>query len=316
MTLKIAVPLHITGFFAPQFSANPLLTGSVGAGLVITPGLVCVCKFSNKLSKSKVIYNGVETKIEPLQKLFDRVNFNKKVSIRLSSPVPLGFGYGVSGASTLAVSLALHRFLGKSNLKAAQLAHLAEVESLTGLGDALAIFSGRDLTVRLKPGAPGIGIVKSFSQPKNLRVITADLKRIKTKKMLKSMNQKTISLGQKILEKFVKNPSLENFFQYSQLFAKEIGWTNENFFKKLMPLKKQVFISSFSKSSFRSEIFQISEQRIRNKEYCIGFTVKKGVLFAVAEQNKLKNAVSILKKISPKIHIFKFGGGIKFSDYD
>lgn len=286
MTLKIAIPLHITGFFAPQFSANPLLTGSVGAGLVITPGLVCICKFSNKLSKSKVIYNGVETKIEPLQKLFDRVNFNKKVSVRLSSPVPLGFGYGVSGASTLAVSLALHRFLGKSDLKAAQLAHLAEVESLTGLGDALAIFSGRDLTVRLKPGAPGIGIVKSFSQPKNLRVITADLKKIKTKKMLKSMKLETKRLGIKLLKNFIENPGLEKFFEYSQLFAKKMNFANEIFFEKLEPLKK----------------------------HCLGFTVKKGVLFAVAEQNKLKNAVSILKKISPKIHIFKFGGGIKIDE--
>lgn len=297
MTLKISVPLHITGFFTPQFSANPLLTGSCGAGLVITPGLVCICKLSNKLSKSKVIYNGVETKIEPLQKLFDRINFDKKVSVRLSSPVPLGFGYGVSGASTLAVSLALHRFLGKSDLKAAQMAHIAEVESLSGLGDVLAIFSGRDLAVRIKPGAPGIGIVKSFSQPKNLRIITADLKKQSTEKMLSSMKPETCRFGIKLLKNFIKNPGLENFFEYSQLFAKKIGWANENFFKKLEPLKKQVFFLKNQK-----------------EEYCLGFTVKKGVLFTAVENKHLTETISLLKKFSLSTHIFKFGGGIKIDE--
>jgi pantoate kinase len=284
MTFKISVPLHLTGFFSPNFADNPLLAGSKGTGLVIVPGLTCICKFSEKKQgRNKVIYNGVKTKIKPVEKLFELTDFNRRVLCKISSPVPLGFGYGASAASTLAVSLALHRFLKKPDSAAARLAHIAEVKSLTGLGDVIALFEGKDLTIRTKTGTPGIGLTKSFSQKGNIRIVAVDLKKISTRKMLKSMSPAASRFGLKLLKKFIKNPDLENFFKYSQLFAKKMKFADENFFDKLEPLKK----------------------------YCIGFTVKKGVLFAAAEQNKLKNAVSILKKISPAIHIFKFGGGIK-----
>jgi len=283
MTLKITLPLHITGFFSPHFSKNHLLSGSTGAGLVISPGLECLCQFSDKKS-NEIIYNGLKTRIEPLKKLFSYFPPDTQgVLIKISSRVPLGLGYGTSGAATLAVSLALCHFLGKTNLKATKLAHLAEVESLSGLADVIALFCGRDLAVRIKPGPPGIGSVKSFRQPKELRVITADFKKRSTKKMLKSINPEVVRLGQDMLKKFIKEPNLENFFKYSQLFAKKIGFANEIFFKKLEPLKK----------------------------YCLGFSVKKGVLFAVAKQNFLPEALLILKKFSPATHIFKFGGGVK-----
>jgi pantoate kinase len=304
--VKISLPLHITGFFSPHFSKDPLFSGSTGAGFVIVPGLNCLCQFSKK---NKVLYNGIETKIKPVEEILsffrqDKIGF----LIKISSPVDLGLGYAVSGASTLAVSLAIHRLLGKSDLKAAQLAHITEVKSLTGLGDVITIFSGRDLEIRIKPGGPGIGKVKSFSQAKNFRIITCDInpvrnpknkhfynkinlskkqsqisngvKRKSTKEMLKTMSSETIQLGQELLKKFIKEPNLNNFFRYSQLFAKEIGWADEAFFKKLEPIKK----------------------------YCPGFSVKKGILFAVTEDKHLPGAISMLKKFFPKIHIFKFGG--------
>lgn len=304
--MKISVPLHITGFFSPHFSDNSLLAGSIGAGLVIMPGITCVCKFSDKKrKKNKTIYNGIEKKIKPIETVLKLLNLKQGVSIKISSPVSLGLGYGSSAASTLAVSLSLCRFLDKTNLSplrrsrlskfyrgrtsanklnllAARIAHQAEVESLTGLGDVSAIFSGKDLTVRIKPGAPGIGIVKSLKQAKNLRVVAADLKRINTEKMLKSINSDTYCLGLEFLKKFRRNPDLVNFFKYSQLFAKKAGFADEKFFKKLEPLKR----------------------------YCLGFSVKKGVLFAVAKQGEVKNAVPILKKISRNVHIFRLGGGI------
>jgi len=290
--MKISVPLHITGFFKPCFNQNPFLSGSIGAGLVVKPGINCYFQFSKK--ENEIFFNGKKVKIGPIENLLKLFHLKEKISVKISSPVPLGMGYGASGATTLAVSLALCRSFNKSNLEAAKLAHWAEVKSLTGLGDVIAIFSGRDLAVRIKPGAPGIGLVKSFTQPKNLFVVTADLKKKSTKKMLKSMNPKIIDYGEKIFKKFIEKPNLKNFFQCSQLFSKKIKWGNEDFFKKLEPLKKQVFISS------------------RNKEYCLGFSVKKGVLFTAVQQNKLKNVVFRLKKISSSIHIFKFGGGIEY----
>ena len=53
------------------------------------------------------------------------------------SSLPLGYWFGISGASALATAYALNRLLKlkKSNKELAIIAHIAEVESKTGLGD-------------------------------------------------------------------------------------------------------------------------------------------------------------------------------------
>ena len=268
------MPLHITGFFAPFFLKDPLFCGSIGAGLVLEPKIEC---FLKPREKTEVFFNREKVKIESVNRVLE-IFRNSKAEIKILSPVPLGVGYGTSGAVSLAVSLALCKLFKKSKKEGGKIAHIAEVRSLTGLGDVSAIFYGRALAVRIKPGAPGIGRVISFPQPKNIQIITGDLKKGDTRKMLKKITPEIISLGKNLTEDFLKKPTLENFFEYSQIFSKKIGWAKERLFKKLEKIKK----------------------------YCLGFSMKKGVFFLAVERNSFKKVFSFLKQeISKDIHVFR-----------
>ena len=276
-TKKIAVPLHITGFFSPRLYPNPLFSGSLGAGLLIEPGIKCQCQVVEKVRQNRVFFNNKKVKIASVEELFNLIKPKVKFLIKLFSPVDLGLGYGASAASALAVSLAVCSFLKKPAMEAAQLAYIAEVNRLTGLADVSAIFSGKGLVARTKPGAPGVGKIKSFPLPASTLIITADLKKKETKKMLKSMGPETGKLGLKFLNDFLKKPSLEKFFSFSQLFSIEMGFAKKEFFEKLKPLKK----------------------------YSSGFAIKKGVFFAAVDKKSLPKAKAILENFSPRIHIFK-----------
>jgi len=273
----IEVPLHITGFFSPRLASRPLNSGSIGAGLLIEPGIKCKWKLLKKARKNKVFYNEKEVKIAPIEELFNLIKPEQRFLIKLFSPVGLGFGYGTSAASTLAVSLTICSFLKKPALEAAQLAHIAEVKSLTGLADVSAIFSGKGLVIRTKAGGPGIGKIKSYPLPSSIRIITADLKRKETKEMLKSITPETKNLGLKLLKDFRSQPSLEKFFSCSQLFSQKINFAEKDFFDSLKSLKKISF----------------------------GLAVKKGVLFTAVSKDSLPRARAILKNLSRQIHAFR-----------
>ncbi|RSN78629.1 pantoate kinase [Candidatus Methanodesulfokora washburnensis] len=271
--VRVEVPLHITGFFRPYFSEDPLKTGSTGAGLVVIPGLLCELRRSNGY---KLFYNGVETRIPPVEEIAR--SFNMMIDIR--SNVPLGAGYGASGASALAVSLALKGILGGSELDAARRAHVAEVKNMTGLGDVTAIFCGEQLAIRTKPGAPGVGKVVAIRPSGNIWIVTSDLGVMSTRKMLESMGGKIEIYGKDAMDKFMENPSLESFFCLSREFSERIGFMRGELVEKLKSIEKNV----------------------------IGLTVKKGVLLAAVDDGDLSEVIPNMRKIFGSVHLFRLGG--------
>ena len=77
------------------------------------------------------------------------------VKVDLASPLPLGCGFGLSGAAALATAYALNELLSlhKDNAALAMIAHISEVENRTGLGDVCSQYHGGCL-VKLKEGSP------------------------------------------------------------------------------------------------------------------------------------------------------------------
>ena len=75
--------------------------------------------------------------------------------IEINSPLPLGCGFGLSGASALAAAYAVNSLLrlDKSESELAMTAHVAEVENRTGLGDVCSQYHGGCL-VKLREGSP------------------------------------------------------------------------------------------------------------------------------------------------------------------
>lgn len=277
---SVYVPVHVTGFFKPYITNNPLTTGSIGVGLVLEPGLKCTVSITRS-SSCDTYFNGSKISIKPVNVLLNMLRLNS-VRVNFESYAPIGFGYGVSGASTLALALAILN--GKhEQYKAAQLAHVAEVLCLTGLGDVSAIFNGAMLTVRVKPGAPGIGEVKSLSVSSHIKILAVDLKPIHTKDMITTLADKINNYGLKMYRCFMENPSLESFFELSRAFAENVGFITNDINEALRGIANVV----------------------------IGYTVKKGVLLIAVDENVAYDVFLRVKECFQRVRMFNLGGGIE-----
>ncbi|MGC8936175.1 MAG: pantoate kinase [Candidatus Methanomethylicaceae archaeon] len=217
-------PGHITGFFKVHISDNPLLTGSTGAGICLEAGVTTrvTIKKSNK-PEFTLLWNGLpmhEPKVckSVLRRIIDP-EAHLSIVAEQSSLLPINYGYGMSGASALSLALAINKALGSPMpiTKVGDVAHFAEVENLTGLGDVSAQMVG-GFEIRLAPGAPTVGMVKRLLDHDEFLIITTPVKPISTKRMI-SINLKRINeQGDFAMSAFMKSPTLETFINLSRGF--------------------------------------------------------------------------------------------------
>ena len=125
---------------------------SLGMGFTITEGVVVTV--SQHSSQTAVQFNGSQIHFPTVASVTQKLT-SLPMGVEIDSPLPLGCGFGLSGAASLATAYALNALLklGKSKEELAMAAHVAEVENRTGLGDVCAQYHGGCL-VKLKVGYP------------------------------------------------------------------------------------------------------------------------------------------------------------------
>ena len=118
----------------------------------------------------------------------------RHVKIDHELDVPIGAGFGISAACALGTALGIAKIL-ELNItfnKAASMAHLAEIEMQSGLGDVVAEVNG-GITLRLKEGAPGVALTDKMLLNilmKDLYVICKSLGGIETSEIIGDPNHK------------------------------------------------------------------------------------------------------------------------------
>lgn len=133
-------PANISCIFRIFEHADPRWMGSYGIGFTLNEGVIVS---ASEAKHSEILFNGKKiifpTVESTIKKLTDR-----KIWIGIESKLPLGCGFGLSGASALASAFAVNELLGlkKEGKELAVLAHTAEVENRTGLGDVVNQFYG------------------------------------------------------------------------------------------------------------------------------------------------------------------------------
>jgi len=144
-------PGNISGVFKIIPHEEPTKMHSLGMGFTVKEGVVVT---ASRDSQTNVLFNGSEinfpTVVSAVQQLTPQ-----PMRVDIASPLPLGCGFGLSGASALATAYSVNALLGlgKSEEELAMTAHVAEVENLTGLGDVCAQYHGGCL-VKLQVGHP------------------------------------------------------------------------------------------------------------------------------------------------------------------
>lgn len=254
---------HISAFWLPYYNSDPMKTGSVGAGFLISP-----------YAKSCYPGSGFPFKRKPVQvrEIERRMGLKRPVNFSYRDPLPHSVGYSVSATLSLSYSFAVSVHFSESPMlgEICRLAHIAEVESRSGLGDVSAICGGRGVVVRLTPGAPGFSTVDSLVvNTEKYRIVTSVVSRMKTADMLNSTRSVIEKAGEESFRSFLEEPSLEKMVEIGREFSRKTGMMSEDLDR---------------------ELFEI----LRGTS-AIGYFVKKGLVVAVIEKGDAAEAAERLK---------------------
>lgn len=214
-TASAVAPGHLTAFFSVHHDTDPLYSGSRGAGIAVEDGVHVTVS-----TDADTTLNGDAADIEAVDRVL--AAFDAPLGATVETELPIGMGCGVSGAAALATALAADAVLetdyGRSDLVA--MAHVADVEAGTGLGDVFAQAVG-GATMRLEPGAPPHGRLESI--PADGRLEYLPLGTIPTAEVLAGDTAAITAAGESCLEALIRAPSLGRLIDLGRDFADEVS---------------------------------------------------------------------------------------------
>jgi pantoate kinase len=240
------VPGHISGFFQVCEASDPERRGSRNCGPCIDIGVTTrVEARPSERTKVKIFINDkqtpeAQTSFVAAEQILRDAPEPSDVIVKHYSQVPIGAGYGASGAGAFGVALALSKALGVtiSKTEAARVAHIAEVTCSTGLGDVGAQMSG-GLVIGVEPGAPPHGRWQRISVPDDMKIVCGTLGPLLTKELLqnKKLLMRSKKYGGIALKKLLSSPEIKNFMDVSSEFAESMGLLDDDM-RELMEAAK------------------------------------------------------------------------------
>lgn len=223
-TEKAYCPASITLLFNIHLDSNPVKMGSTGIGFTINKGVTAAVRKAKKnaiyFNNKKIIFPTVLTALNALT--------SQTIEVRLTSSLPLGYGFGLSSSSSLSTCFAVNALLGlnmnKKNL--IEIAHVAEVVNKTGLGSVATQTIGGFLQKKT-PGPLPIYSRLPFEGQKIYAIV---LSKIVTSTVLSNPSKISgINNAYKYFEQsiFTKKNNLAFLFDQSYQFAKKANLLRE-----------------------------------------------------------------------------------------
>ena len=226
-------PSHITGLFEViDNTSDPLLTGSRGAGVSLSFGVETLVQVKNsEKTKVEIRINGKGTEDAIVSKNVvrqyqDKINNNVSIQIDHKVQVPIGSGFGSSGAGALSLSYAMNEALetNLSKIEIEQIAHIAEVQSKTGLGTVIAETYG-GVEIRTHPGAPGFGKLMKIPVDDDYVVVCLSFGPILTNSILNDRKKLAIinKNGRRLINHLISKPNIDIFLRDSRVFSDSVN---------------------------------------------------------------------------------------------
>ncbi|RDE14660.1 MAG: hypothetical protein C4K47_03840 [Candidatus Thorarchaeota archaeon] len=235
--VRAFVPGHITGLFRIHDSApDTLHCGSTGAGFSVSLGTTTSVGIQESDSlRIDVEYNGaridapVTTTV--VRTMVEQYGGAFSVHVQHQSNLPIGVGFGASGAGALGAAFSLGMTLDPdmTPTQAAGFAHSAEVVNHTGLGDVIGQFEG-GVEIRVLPGAPGIGRIIRVPYDKSIQVVLAGGHGLKAKRAALvdvTWRERINRVAGNLIEEMKASPSISRFIDCSRHFAEATGLATE-----------------------------------------------------------------------------------------
>lgn len=229
-------PAHVTTFFAPVPADDPERAGSTGGGLGLTDGVRVTVRPLEAERKAgdtedstdgrhRVTLNGRETTIGPVTRVLDRLDA-PPARVTIESAVPIGAGFGVSGGAALGCAVAGSVVFDRPRTvdESVTIAHRAEVEAGTGLGDVVAIARG-GVPLRLVPGGPEHGRLDGLTA--RPRVEYVSFGELSTPDVLAGDTSQVRAAGERALERVQREPTVPELFAAGWTFTEAVGLADE-----------------------------------------------------------------------------------------
>jgi pantoate kinase len=211
---------------------DAMYAGARGGGFVISRGVLTRVRLTHG-SKSHISVrinkraaSEARTTISAISKLLQISGQKYDVMIEHLVDVPIGAGYGASAAGSLSAALAFSEGadLGMSVNEVGRIVHEAEIVNGTGLGTVGPVLTG-GFVITKKSGGPGVAVIDRIPASPGLKVVSACIGPISTKKALRSkdLRRRVNILGREAFRSIVKDLRPSNFMKASKEFAYGLG---------------------------------------------------------------------------------------------
>ena len=209
------VPGHLTGFFTVDRDDDPTKAGSRGCGVALSDGVSVTVE---PAEETTVELDGEQIAVEAVERVLGALRTHAAVTAE--TPLPLGAGFGVSGAMALGTALAANAVFDRalSYNELVTIAHGAEVQAGSGLGDVVGQARG-GVPLRLEPGGPQHNYVDEI--PARARVEYHTLGELSTAEVVGGETETLTVAGKRALSSVVEEPTLETFTEASRKFSRE-----------------------------------------------------------------------------------------------
>jgi len=207
------VPGHVTGFFSTHPDDDPARAGSRGGGLALADGVTVTVERGAGLT-----IDGDAIEMAAVSRVLEALDVEARVAAE--ADLPLGAGFGVSGAVTLGTALTANAAFDcrRSVNELVAVAHEAEVMAGTGLGDVVGQAHG-GVPLRLAPGAPEHNELDAI--PTRARVEYVSFGGLSTEEVITGDTETLSAAGERALRTVVGEPTLPAFLRASRRFARE-----------------------------------------------------------------------------------------------
>ena len=209
------VPGHVTGFFAVHRDEDPTRAGATGAGVALTDGVTVEVEYAQETA---VRIDSEPAEVEAVERVLEALSVT--ATVRVETDIPVGAGFGASGAMALGTALAANDLFASrlSENELATIAHGAEVQSGTGLGDVIAQARG-GVPLRLEPGGPHHCVVDAI--PARRRIEYVSFGERATGVVIDGDTDPIDRAGEEARSMVVAKPTLEQLMYASRRFARE-----------------------------------------------------------------------------------------------
>ena len=216
-------PGHITCFFHPVRSYDPMSAGSRGVGIKLSKGAK-VTLDERSDGRIVTVMDGKEADCRITKMAIRDIDPERGFDVTIENAFPVGQGFGMSAAGAIAAAVCACEINGKERQEAFRAAHRAEIMGGGGYGDVSGIMGRANVPVRSIAGLPPLGKVINSGLKMNLSVAILGGPLDTGETLANEETSRRIQeMGSRLVTEFIEDPSLDRLFSYSAEFSRSIG---------------------------------------------------------------------------------------------